>query len=52
MFVTEYRWGVLVAQGANGDLFDEKVNFQKISGLLYLKNLNLFFDTFLVYELA
>ena len=27
MFVTEYHWGVLVAQGSNGDLFYEKVNF-------------------------
>ena len=27
MFVTEYRWGVLVTQGSNGDLFYEKVNF-------------------------
>ena len=40
MFVTEYHWGVLVAQGTNGDL--KKWILQNISGLLYLKNLNLF----------
>ena len=27
MFVTEYHWGVLVAQGTNGDLVYEKVSF-------------------------
>ena len=27
MFVTEYHWGFLVAQGTNGDLFYEKVIF-------------------------
>ena len=53
MFVTEYHWGVLVAQGTNEDLFYEKAIFiQKLSGLLYLKKLESFSDTFLVYELA
>ena len=39
MFVTEYHWGVLVAQGSNGDLFYEKVNFTENlwSPVLYRK---------------
>jgi len=27
MFVTEYHWGVLIAQGTDGGLFYEKVKF-------------------------
>ena len=39
MFVTEYHWGVLEAQGSNGDLFYEKVNFRENlwSPVLYRK---------------
>ena len=52
MFVTEYHWGVLVAQGTDGDLFYEKVSFTEHFWSPVLKKLEPFFDTFLVYELA
>ena len=52
MFVTEYHWGVLVAQGTNGDLFYEKVIFTETFWSPVLKKLESFSDTFLVYELA
>ena len=52
LFVTEYHWRVLVAQGTNGDLFYEKVNFTENFWPPVLKTLESFFDTFLVYELA
>jgi len=51
MFVTEYHWGVLIAQGPDRDLLYEKVKFSTF-GLLHLGKLNYFFDIFLVYELA
>ena len=52
MFITEYHWGVLVAQGTNGDLFYEKVIFTENFWSPVLKKLETFFDTYLVYELA
>ena len=52
MFVTEYHWGVLIAQGTDGGLFYEKVKFNEEFWSPILKNIELFFDTFLVYELA
>ena len=52
MFVTEYHWGVLIAQGTDGGLFYEKVKFTEEFWSPILKNIELFFDTFLVYELA
>ena len=52
MFVTEYHWGVLVAQGTNGDLFYKKVSFTEHFWSPVLKKLEPFFDTLLVYELA
>ena len=52
MFVTEYHWRVLVAQGTNGDLLYEKVIFTENFWSPVLKKLESFSDTFLVYELA
>ena len=54
MFVTEteYHWGVLIAQGTDGDLFYEKVKFTEEFWSPILKKIELFFDAFLVYELA
>ena len=52
MFVTEYHWGVLIAQGIDGGLFYEKVKFTEEFWSPILKKIELFFDTFLVYELA
>ena len=46
------HWGVLVAQGTNGDLFYEKVIFTETFWSPVLKKLESFSDTFLVYELA
>ena len=43
---------VLVAQGTNGDLFYEKVNFTENFWSPVLKTLESFFDTFVVYELS
>ena len=52
MFVTEYHWGVLIAQGTDGGLFYEKVKFTEEFWSPILKKIEYFFDTFLVYELA
>ena len=52
MFVTEHHWGVLIAQGTDGDLFYEKVKFTEEFWSPVLKKIELFFDTFPVYELA
>ena len=52
MFVTEYHWGVLIAQGTDGGLFFEKVKFTEEFWSPILKKFELFFDTFLVYELT
>ena len=48
MFVKEYHWGVLIAQGTDGGLFYEKVKFTEE----FCSPIKLFFDTFLVYELV
>ena len=42
MFITEYHWGVHVAQGTNGELFYEKVIFTENFWSPVLKKLNLF----------
>ena len=47
MFITEYHWGVLVAQGTKGDLSYEKVIFTENFWSPVLKKLEYFFDTFL-----
>ena len=52
MFVKEYHWGVLIAQGTDGGLFYEKVKFTEEFCSPTLKKIKLFFDTFLVYELV
>lgn len=52
ILVTEYHWGVLIAQGPDGGLFYEKVKFTEEFWSPILKKIEFFFDTFLVYELA
>ena len=52
MFVTDYHWGVLIAQGTDGGLFCEKVKFADEFWSSILKKIELILDTFLVYELA
>ena len=43
MFITEYHWGVLVAQGTKGDLSYEKVIFKENFWSPVLKKLEYFF---------
>ena len=52
MFVTEYHWGVLIAQGTDGGLFYEKVKFTEEFWSPILQKIELFFDTVLVCGLA
>ena len=42
MFVTEYHWGVLIAQGTDGGLFCEKVKFTEEFWSPILKKIELF----------
>ena len=44
MFVTEYHWGVLVAQGTNGGLFYAKVIFTENFWSPVRKKLESFFE--------
>ena len=52
LFVVNRLWGVLAILGSNGEFFNEEISFEPEWWMEKLKNIETFYDKFIVYELA
>ena len=52
LFVVNRLWGVLAILGSNGEFFNEQISFEPEWWKEKLKNIETFYDKFIVYELA